>query len=96
MRCSLAIATVALALIACGRTDTRVVDEVKGRIEALPHTAAVEVTADNGVVVLRGYASSEGEKRRIEDAARSVRGVIAVDNELEIRQPPTLTGAPGK
>jgi osmotically-inducible protein OsmY len=82
--------------VGCEKNDQRVVDDVKSRIAEVPHTAALQVSADNGIVKLEGFASSEGEKRRIEDAARSARGVIAVDNELRIRQAPTLTGAPAK
>lgn len=88
------VIAIAMGLIACDRSEDRVTSQVKERIAAEPHTAAVDISVDDGIVRLRGYASNEAEKRRIEDAARTVKGVMAVDNGIEIREPTTTTGAP--
>ncbi|UGB37184.1 BON domain-containing protein [Frateuria soli] len=44
----------------------------------------VKVVASNGVVTLRGPVASAQEKARVEQDAASVRGVIRVDNQLDI------------
>jgi len=44
----------------------------------------VKVIANNGNVTLRGPVENEDERMRIVNAARSVPGVVNVDNQLEI------------
>jgi osmotically-inducible protein OsmY len=89
--------TVALALFACNATksnDTRITTDVKDRLAQDPAAQAVDVATNGGIVVLRGYVDDEGQRGRLDDTARQVKGVLAVDNELEIRRPPTVTSAP--
>ncbi len=47
----------------------------------------IGVTASNGVVTLTGHVQSYAEKRAAEDAARCVRGVGAIVQEIEVRIP---------
>ncbi len=46
----------------------------------------INVNADNGIVELNGEVDSYFEKVQAEDVASTVKGVIAVDNNLEIDQ----------
>src|SRR4051794_37960663 len=46
---------------------------------------AITVSAIAGTVTLRGAVGSLGEKREAQRAARRVYGVIAVDNQLEVK-----------
>ncbi|WP_339465029.1 MULTISPECIES: BON domain-containing protein [unclassified Pseudomonas] len=56
-------------------------------LEFLPHidAAAIGVTLENGVVVLRGHVRTYAEKIAAERAVQSVKGVVAVAEELEVR-----------
>jgi osmotically-inducible protein OsmY len=49
--------------------------------------AHIGVTADNGVVTLTGHVFSYAEKLAAEQAARRVKGVRAVAQEIEVRYP---------
>ena len=50
-------------------------------------TADIGVTARNGVVTLSGFVSSLAEKRAAERAARRVKGVRDIAEEIEVRLP---------
>ncbi len=45
-----------------------------------------KVIVTNGKVTLRGPVENAAEKTRIANAARAVPGVVAVDNQLEIKR----------
>jgi translation elongation factor EF-1beta len=45
---------------------------------------AVSVDVTNGIVTLAGPVHSEDEKQKIEETARSVRGVVNVTNSLQV------------
>ena len=49
--------------------------------------AHIGVAADNGVVTLSGHVTSVAEKHAAEGAARRVKGVKAVVEEIEVRLP---------
>jgi osmotically-inducible protein OsmY len=49
--------------------------------------ANIGVTANDGVVTLTGHVSSYAEKTAAEGAARRVKGVRAVADEIEVRYP---------
>ena len=49
------------------------------------HADTIAVSADDGAVTLRGTAGSFHEKLAATNAARRVRGVRHVDNELQVR-----------
>jgi osmotically-inducible protein OsmY len=56
-------------------------------LEFVPHidAAAIGVTIENGVVVLRGHVRTYAEKIAAEHAVQGVKGVAAVAEELEVR-----------
>ncbi|MFJ2536029.1 BON domain-containing protein [Pseudomonas sp. NPDC087614] len=60
---------------------------IMDELEFLPHidAAAIGVTLENGVVVLRGHVRTYAEKIAAERAVQSVKGVVAVAEELEVR-----------
>ena len=70
-------------------TDAHLAESVRKAIAAdmaLSYDARnVRVTADDGVVTLRGTVASEDERSRIEALARNCAGVRSVDNEVEVR-----------
>jgi hyperosmotically inducible periplasmic protein len=45
----------------------------------------VDVGTERGVVHLSGFVPSAAQKKRAEELARRVNGVVRVDNELQIR-----------
>jgi osmotically-inducible protein OsmY len=51
------------------------------------NAAHIGVTADAGVVTLSGHVASYAEKKAAESAARRVRGVKAVAEEINVRLP---------
>ncbi len=57
--------------------------EFEPRIDA----ANIGVTAKNGVVSLSGHVSSYAEKQAVCEAARRIKGVRAVADEIEVRYP---------
>jgi osmotically-inducible protein OsmY len=65
------------------RQDVR--DELEREPSVDPDVVAVSVR--DGCVALRGAVGSPREKREAAEAAARVRGVVAVDNELEVRLP---------
>ncbi len=69
-----------------GATDTRITGEVRNKLDRdFPDWAGrIQVTTQNGVVTLSGYAETAiGEQKAIEDA-RAVSGVTDVRNELRV------------
>jgi osmotically-inducible protein OsmY len=62
-------------------------DTVRGR--------QIDVSAENGIVTLRGTVESEAAKQHAVNLARSVDGVARVEDELEVRQTAGTT-APGR
>jgi osmotically-inducible protein OsmY len=66
-------------------SDEVLVDRVKARLGRLPvDIGALEITAENGIVTLRGDLLAD-ELPRVLRAARFVRGVKQVDNQLDVR-----------
>src|SRR3974390_3723733 len=51
------------------------------------NAAHIGVTANHGVVRLTGFGASYGEKTMAERAARRVKGVKAIAEEIEVRLP---------
>lgn len=71
------------------RSDTRIHDEVcdrLGRAEGLD-VSEVEVEVREGEVSLRGSVLDRAQKRRAEDLAAEVAGVVDVHNGLRLRRP---------
>lgn len=72
--------------------DARLLDQVCRRLhdDAWVDATEVDVSVEEGVVTLRGHTRSAMEKRRAEDVAWEVPGVVDVVNEL--RAPRVLAG----
>lgn len=70
-------------------SDTKLQHEVQAELKWEPslNVAHIGVTVKDGVVTLVGHATSFAEKYAAEDAARSVYGVKAVANELDVKLP---------
>ncbi len=47
----------------------------------------VKIIALNGVVTLRGSVETKKEKKRIQKIVKKTRGVVRIDNQLEIKAP---------
>jgi osmotically-inducible protein OsmY len=62
-----------------------VIDELE--YEPSVNAAHIGVTANNGVVTLTGFVTSYAEKTAAERAARRVKGVRAIAEEIEVRLP---------
>ncbi len=69
--------------------DTHLQQSVLAELEWEPSITAghIGVTADDGVVTLTGHVASFAEKQAAETAARRVKGVKAVAEEIEVRLP---------
>lgn len=69
--------------------DTQLQKSVLAELEWEPSVTAghIGVTADQGVVTLTGNVASFAEKQAAEAAARRVKGVKAVAEEIEVRLP---------
>jgi len=57
--------------------------------------AGVQISANNGVVTLRGRVNSEAERRVLESRIRTMNGVRTVVNGLMVAGPGATTGATG-
>src|SRR5271169_3889241 len=79
----------------CSRKERSAMDDRQLQQEVLDEldfdpsidAAHVGVAADNGVVTLTGHVFSYAEKLAVEQAARRVKGVRAVAQEIEVRYP---------
>ena len=68
--------------------DAAVKTAVKGKLAAdvkLSTLTNVEVNSTNGVVTLAGQVSNEADRLYAEQVARSVDGVVRVNNELQVK-----------
>jgi osmotically-inducible protein OsmY len=76
-----------MATASLSDTDLRVRDAVMRQLEWDPEVdaSAVGVAARNGTVTLTGYINSYPGKLAAERAAKRVRGVRAVANDIEVR-----------
>jgi osmotically-inducible protein OsmY len=69
--------------------DQKLVEQVRAAVAAPGADAStaptVQITANNGVVTLKGNVKSDAEKTRMETAAKAVPGVSKVENEIEVK-----------
>lgn len=49
----------------------------------------IAVSVSAGLVTLRGTLGSPWEKREANSAAQRIRGVLGVENQIQVRPPPT-------
>lgn len=69
-------------------TNQELIEDVTAELffdPRIPDPDGIAVFADEGQVTLRGTVGSYHQKRAAQDAARRVRGVIGVKNEVEVR-----------
>ena len=66
--------------------DSYITSKVKAELAADHDTKArdIHVTTVNGVVTLRGVASSSAKKDRAEQDAMRIKGVKSVNNEIKV------------
>jgi len=67
--------------------DARITSSIKTKLASdvrLATLTNIDVTTTNGVVTLAGVVSSETEKGRIEEMARTVSGVSKVNSGLQV------------
>jgi osmotically-inducible protein OsmY len=83
-----------LLLLACGHSDSKLNERVQNRLaeEGTP-AEQVTVTNDARIVRLEGVVATPADRERLDRAARTVSGVLAVDNRLGVQAPVELTGA---
>jgi hypothetical protein len=69
------------------RSDDRVHEDVCEQLaeDALVDASEIEVTVASGEVTLDGEVSSRAERRRAEDCAHDVPGVVHVQNNIRVR-----------
>ncbi|SFD83592.1 BON domain-containing protein [Roseivivax sediminis] len=82
------------------RSDTRIAEDVNDDLTEDPMLDAtdIEVTVRDCEVTLDGYVRDRASKRRAEDCADHVSGVVHVQNNLRISDPPaggSEASAPG-
>ena len=68
--------------------DAAIKTAVKGKLAAdvkLSTLTNIEVNSTNGVVTLAGQVNDESDRIQAERVARSVDGVIRVNNELQVK-----------
>jgi osmotically-inducible protein OsmY len=78
-----------MALATETRTDAQIQQDVLAELrwDARVQPNEVGVTVKDGIVTLTGWVDSYTKKWAAEDAARRVRGVKAVANDMEVRLP---------
>lgn len=67
--------------------DTAITTSVKSQLATdieLSTITGIEVNTTNGVVTLSGQVSSDAEKRRAEEIAQNVDGVVRVTNSIAV------------
>jgi len=74
-----------VCLFACKPNDSKLQQAVN---EKLTTTPGVSATVQNGVVTLSGEVTDETAKQTAEDAAKNVKGVKSVVNNINVKVPP--------
>ena len=71
------------------RSDERILDDIHRRLEDDSYVDATEiqVTIENGEVLMTGEVQSKAEKRRAEDLVESIAGVKHVENRIRMHRP---------
>lgn len=74
-----------ICLFACKPNDSKLQQAVN---EKLTTTPGVSATVQDGVVTLSGEVTDETAKQTAEDAAKNVKGVKSVVNNINVKVPP--------
>lgn len=95
----LAVAVLAAGILATGckttttaetqRDDTAIKMSVKAKLAAdvrLSTLTNIEVNSTNGIVTLAGKVHNSDEKKFAEQVTKSVKGVVKVNNELQVER----------
>jgi hyperosmotically inducible periplasmic protein len=71
-------------------SDSELTLRVKSALIGNPDTQStqIDVTTENGVVLLSGFVDSNEVRAQAANVAKTVQGVKAVDNGLEVKPPP--------
>jgi osmotically-inducible protein OsmY len=69
--------------------DNRISDQVRMKLATDPDVkgGALDVSVQNGTVVIRGRVDTEKGKKKAEKLAKKVKGVKSVNNELVVGPP---------
>ncbi|HEU4551386.1 MAG TPA: BON domain-containing protein [Chitinophaga sp.] len=73
-----------LFLFACKPSDSKLQQAVNEKLTATP---GVSATVHDGVVTLNGEVNDENAKQTAEDAAKNVKGVKSVTNNITVQVP---------
>jgi osmotically-inducible protein OsmY len=78
------------------RSDERIREDINDRLtdDWYVDASDIEVTINNGMVTLTGRVDSRDDKRRAEDIAESVSGVMDVSNQLRVERNIPVTTEP--
>jgi osmotically-inducible protein OsmY len=70
-------------------SDNRITDQVRMKLATDPDVkgGGLDVSVQNGTVVIRGRVDTEKGKKKAEKLAKKVKGVKSVDNELVVGPP---------
>ena len=68
-------------------------ESLRRNAEIAPMVPNIQITANNGAVMLSGTVQSVEQKRQIEDIAQQSTGVVAVNNQLQVMATPGRNGA---
>ena len=83
-----------LAVAGCDRGDAQLNKKVEEALKSdQTPSAQYEVTTQGRIVTITGVVDTEAERDRLLGDARSVKGVLGVDNRLTLRSPVQVTGA---
>lgn len=77
-----------------GVSDTTITSQVESKLSSMStlKDADISVSTSNGVVTLSGTANSSDEKSQAEAAAKSVKGVKSVDNQVSTSMSSSSSG----
>ena len=83
---SLSVACVLLAWTSCKPNDTKILKEAQANVSAVDPAVTVEVK--DGIVTLSGQVVDDAARMNIENAAKEVKGVRSVINNVVATPPP--------
>jgi osmotically-inducible protein OsmY len=69
-----------------GQQDTTLVDRIHSAMDRHPHVRPdrIRFEAESGRVMIRGRVESYFEKQMAQEAIRSIDGISAIENQIEV------------